>query len=232
MAKIDYQWNEESISNNMGNGETPQLSGRKDLQLARRFFHMLGGITIASLYWFTFTHQQAIHLLGLVACLLYVLEQVRINYSNFSNRFLPITRFFMRAEEQLKESAMIPYAFAVLLTIITFPKPLALIAIYTLAIADPLSAIIGISFGKRKVVSHKTIEGSLAFFFSTLMITLYVLYAITDTNGIILLVVSLIIALLVSIFEMLPLKLDDNLTIPIFTAIISWPICLAFGISV
>ncbi len=142
----------------------PELPTRKNLQLVRRLFHMGAGITIASLYWFTFSHQAAIHTLGLVACLLYVMEQVRINYPEMAARFLPLSKFVMRAEEQLKESAMVPYVFAVLLTIITFPKPLALIAIYTLAIADPLSAIIGIRFGKHKIVSHKSIEGSLAFF--------------------------------------------------------------------
>ena len=43
---------------------------------------------------------------------------------------------FFRAEEQFRESAMTPYVIAILLTILTFPKTIALIAICTLAIAD------------------------------------------------------------------------------------------------
>lgn len=206
------------------------LASRKDLQLARRFFHMGTGVTIATLYWFTFTHQQAIHTLGLVACLLYVTEQVRINYPKLSNRFLPISRFFMRAEEQLKESAMVPYVIAVLLTIITFPKPLALIAIYTLAIADPLSAIIGIRFGKTKIVSHKSVEGSIAFFLSTFLVSLGIFTLTLGGFGPIALILAGLIALLTSIFEMAPIKLDDNLTIPLFTATIGWLLCSLFGV--
>ena len=43
-----------------------------------------------------------------------------------------------RAEEQVREAAMTPFAIAVLLTILAMPKLAALIAIYTLAVADPV----------------------------------------------------------------------------------------------
>jgi dolichol kinase len=117
---------------------------------------------------------------------------------------------------------MIPYAMAVLLSILTFPKPYALIAIYTLAIADPLSAIIGIRFGKHRIVSHKSLEGSAAFFTATFFISFFILYSgETDffwvTTG-----TSLVIALFSSIFEMLPVKLDDNLTIPLAVGFVAW----------
>jgi dolichol kinase len=59
----------------------------------------------------------------------------------------------------------------VLLTLISFPKVVALVAIYTLAVADPLSAIIGIKYGKTKIVKGKSLEGSLAFFTASLIIT-------------------------------------------------------------
>lgn len=233
MAKIDYTWDMEQASSDGDSAGAPsstKLASRKNLQLARRFFHMGAGVTIASLYWFTFTHQQAVHTLGLIACLLYVMEQVRISYPKFANKFLPMTRFVMRAEEQLKESAMVPYVFAVLLTIITFPKPIALVAIYTLAIADPLSAIVGISFGKTKIVEHKSVEGSLAFLVSTFLISLGLFSLTLGGVGVVPITISLLLALLTSAFEMIPLKLDDNLTIPLFTAMTSWVLCALFGV--
>ena len=137
-----------------------------------------------------------------------------------------------RAEEQLKESAMVPYAFAVLLTIITFPKPIALVAIYTLAIADPLSAIFGIKYGKRRIVPHKSLEGSAAFFISTFLITLGVLAVYTGGVSLGIFMVTLAVAFVTSGFEMLPLKLDDNLTIPLFTAFALWILCETFGIYI
>lgn len=244
METINYSWNddennkidEESFiekldSNNEDKSPKDKpLPTRKNLQIARRLFHMGNGCAVATLYWISFNHSQMVHALGTIACVLYVFEQVRINYPEKAQRFLPMTRFIMRAEEQLKESAMVPYAFAVLLTIITFPKPIALVAIYTLAIADPLSAIIGIKYGKRKVVSHKSLEGSAAFFLSTIIISLVVLGAYSGGVSGIVALISLLIAFLASAFEMLPLKLDDNLTIPLFTAFMLWILCESMGV--
>lgn len=226
MGKIDYKWDFDS------QGANNDLPTRKNLQIARRLFHLANGVTVATLYWLSFTHAQAIHILGTIACLLYIAEQIRINYPEKAQKFVPITKFIMRAEEQLKESAMVPYAFAVLLTIITFPKPLALIAIYTLAISDPLSAIIGIKYGKRRVVQHKSIEGSLAFFTSCFIICFIVLGASLSIPTFTLLLISIIISLAASLCEMLPIRIDDNLTIPLFTASFAWIIVLFFGISI
>jgi len=66
----------------------------------------------------------------------------------------------VRAEEQFAKSAMIPYAIAVLLTILSVPKPAALVAVYTLAIADPAAAVVGITWGRRKISENKSLEGS------------------------------------------------------------------------
>lgn len=239
MDKINYSWDREDIDNvnnieveQLQKEETVSLSTRNNLQIPRRLFHMSCGVVVASVYFLIFSHQQMIYSLGTIACVLYVVEQIRINYPELATKILPITRFIIRAEEQLKESAVIPYAFAVLLTIITFPKPISLVAIYTLAIADPLSAIIGIKFGKHRVVSHKTLEGSLAFFLSTFFITTSVLAIYLGGLSGSIFGLAFLLALMVSIFEMLPLKLDDNLTIPLFTAFSFWILIKVFGVPV
>jgi dolichol kinase len=222
-------WDEKTVEENTYNN-VEALPTRNNLQIPRRLFHMANGSVIATLYWLSFSHSQMIRFLGTIACLLYVAEQIRINYPQVSAKFLPITKFVMRAEEQLKESAMVPYAFAVLLTIITFPKPIALVAIFTLAIADPMSAIIGIRFGKRKIVSHKSLEGSAAFFISTLIISNIILFNFVDASDGMIILLSLLIAFFTSCFEMIPLKIDDNLTIPLFVSFIMWMLFESFGI--
>lgn len=207
--------------------EEPALQAtRNNFQLGRRFFHASMGILVASTYKAFLTHQQIVYILGTAACLLYFMEQIRINYPEFSKRFAVLGRYLLRAEEQIKESAAIPYAMAILLTILTFPQTIAVGAIFTLAIADPLSAIIGIRFGKRRVVPNKSLEGSIAFMIATFCCLSYVLMdaegAYTWQIG----VVAFFVSFLCAIFEMFPLKVDDNLTIPLFTAftlaIFSW----------
>ena len=155
---------ESSPKNNVNSDikvEAPNKT-RKDLQIPRRLFHFGCGVTSGLIYQIFLTHQQAVYILGIAASLMYVIEQLRINYPN-TKILKQLNRYFLRAEEQLKESAAIPYIMALLLTIISFPKSIALVAIYTLATADPLSAIIGIRFGKRKIVKEKSVEGLLPF---------------------------------------------------------------------
>lgn len=245
MDNINYSWESDNLNDlsdqdNIDNDKNTEssekveinLSTRKNLQLARRLFHMANGVGIATVYLISLTHQQMIHFLGTLLCLLYIVEQVRISYPETANKLLPITKFIIRAEEQLKESAMLPYTIAVLLTIITFPKPIALVAIYTLALADPLSAIIGIKYGKNRIVEHKSLEGSAAFFISTFICSLIILSGYQGAYTYTITFISFLIALLSSAFEMVPLKLDDNLTIPLSTAFMLWILCSLFGVII
>ena len=204
---------------------------RNDLQLGRRLFHMVNGVSTATAYALLFTHEQVIHIFGTIACIVYILDRVRMAYPVAVARRAPwMNRLFLRAEEQVRESAMIPYAIAVLLTILTVPKLAALIAIYTLAIADPLAALVGIRHGRRRLAPNRTLEGSLAFFGSTLAIAAAVLGWGTDASVLAIVGTSLMIALAAAVFEVLPLRIDDNLTIPLFVGFASWIIAALFGV--
>jgi len=214
------------------NGNEPTAT-RKSLQLPRRLFHCSMGIGVGLIYQFFLTHSRAIYILGTFACLVYILEQIRISYPELSNKIGIINKYMFRAEEQLKESAGVPYVMGLLLTLISFPKVVALVAIYTLAVADPMSAIIGIKYGKTKIVSHKSLEGSLAFFIATFVVSFLVF--LWWTNSLMLGTItaaSFLIALIASGFEMIPLRLDDNLTIPLFTAGLTLLLCSLLSIPV
>lgn len=207
------------------------MPSRSDFQLGRRFFHLANGMVVATAYALFFTHERAIYTLGTVACLIYLFEQIRIAYPHLSQKMEWLSRLLLRAEEQVKESSMVPYVIATLLTILTFPKMIALIAIYTLAVADPLSALVGIRFGKHKIVSGKSLEGSSAFFVATFAICLGVLQGFNHPASLMQQMgFSFFVAFFGSVFEMLPIRIDDNLTIPISIGFIGWLASLLFAV--
>ena len=221
--------NEESESDSK---ETENLTAtRSSLQLPRRMVHMGMGAFIALVYHFLLTHERAIYILGTCACTVYIIEQIRTSYPEYMAKFDVIFKHIFRAEEQLKESAGVPYIMALLLTILSFPKPIALVAILTLAVADPLSAIIGIRFGKHKWAVSKSMEGSAAFFISTLVISTTILLHFTDAYWGWVVLLTFISSLVISVFELIPLRIDDNLTIPLFTAFILWIFGAFIGIT-
>ena len=204
---------------------------RHDLQLGRRLFHVLNGVSTATAYAVLFTHEQVIHIFGTIACVVYVVDRVRIAYPEAIARRAPwVNRLFVRAEEQVRESAMIPYAIAVLLTVLTVPKRAALVGIYTLAIADPLAAIVGIRYGRRRIAHNRSLEGSLVFFTATLLIAGLVLGWGTDVPALAIVWASGTIGLAAAVCEVLPLRIDDNLTIPLFVGFATWIVAALFGL--
>lgn len=192
---------------------------------------MCGGLVVAFFYHYFLTHQQAIYILGTSACIVYIFEQVRTSYPEYADKFEFIMKNLFRAEERLKESAGVPYAMALLLTILSFPKPIALVGIMTLAISDPLSAIVGITKGKHKWGKGKSVEGSAAFFLSSFLINWGVLSVFAEATVGKIVGISLLGSLLISAFELIPLRLDDNLTLPLVSAFSLWILCGLFGIG-
>jgi dolichol kinase len=142
-----------------------------------------------------------------------------------------VNRVFVRAEEQVRESAMTPFAIAVLLTILAVPKLAALVAIYTLAIADPLAAIVGIRFGRRRLAEHRTVEGTLAFLIATVAIAALVLRWGSDATALPIAGSAAAIGLIAAGCELLPLRIDDNLTIPIVVGFATWAAAALFGVG-
>jgi diacylglycerol kinase (CTP) len=190
------------------------------------------GVSVATAYAVLFTHAQVVHVFGTIACLVYIVDRVRIAYPEVLARRAPwVNRVLVRAEEQVRESAMTPYAIAVLLTILSVPKPAALIAIYTLAIADPAAAVVGITWGRRRLGPERSLEGSLAFFGATLAIALAVLATFVDAPATLVVAMALVIALGAAACEILPLRIDDNMTIPLFVGFATWIVAAAFGIA-
>jgi len=204
---------------------------RHDLQLGRRVFHLFNGVATATAYALFFTHEQVIHVFGAIACVVYIVDRVRIAYPEVVERRAPwVNRFFVRAEEQVRESAMIPYAIAVLLTIITVPKPAAIVGICTLAIADPLAAVVGIRLGRRRITGNRSLEGSLAFFAATAGIVAVVLHWSTVAAPGTIAGAAVAIGAAATGCELLPLRIDDNLTIPIVVGFATWTITALLGV--
>jgi len=204
---------------------------RNDTQLGRRLFHLVNGVTSATAYALLFTHEQVVRIFGAVACIVYIVDRIRIAYPRAVARYAPwVNRTFVRAEEQVRESAMTPFAIAVLLTILTVPKLAALVAIYTLAVADPLAAVVGIRFGRRRITDNRSVEGSLAFFAATVTIAALVLHCGTTAPALAIGAAAGTIGLAATACELLPLRIDDNLTIPIFVGFTTWGIATLFGL--
>lgn len=108
-----------------------------------------------------------------------------------------------------------------LLTIIFFEKSIAITVLLFTVFGDAISAIIGVKYGKIKLFGGKTLEGSLSFFLICIALGLVLIYLprlrISHTLNLFLILFG---AAAAAFMELLPLRVDDNLSVPIFSGIV------------
>lgn len=98
------------------------------------------------------------------------------------------------------------FLLASVLVIWLFPKPIAMVSVLILIISDTCAAWVGKGIG-RVAIFTKTLEGSLAFLFSAFLIV----WSYPGLNRL----SGSLAALGATVIELLPIPIDDNLTIPL-----------------
>jgi dolichol kinase len=117
----------------------------------------------------------------------------------------------LREEEKPTLMGSTYFLFSSILTILLFPKPIAIASLLILILSDTAAALVGKGIGKVSIFG-KTLEGTLAFFFSSLLIVW--IYPDLDRFS------GILAALGATVIEVLPIPLDDNLTIPLIAGTI------------
>ena len=135
------------------------------------------------------------------------IEVFRLNHPRIRGVFRHFFGELLRNHEEASLLGSTYLLIAVLLTIHLFDKPVAVLALAFLILGDTVAAIVGKSIGKHKLLGGKTVEGSLACFLMCLGLSLLM-------PGIPFFV-GLVGATTATIFELLPIPLDDNFRIPL-----------------
>ena len=152
-------------------------------------------------------------LIGLVGLLN---ELLRLNNKNINALYLKLVKPFARKEEINKFSGLTYYAFGVAVTFYFFSWDLANLAIWYLIFGDPIGALFGKIFGKRKITENKSWVGCLSFYITCLIVTIIYLN-LTESSRQQNIVFIFTAPLIGAVSEFLVIK-DDNLSIPIISA--------------
>ena len=120
----------------------------------------------------------------------------------------------LREEEKPTLMGSTYFLFSTLLVILLFPKSIAITSLLILSISDTAAALVGKGIGKIRIFK-KTLEGTGAFFITSLLIV-WVYPGLDRLSG-------SLAAFGATVVEILPIQLDDNLTIPLVAgAIMFW----------
>jgi dolichol kinase len=107
------------------------------------------------------------------------------------------------------------FMIAAFLSVLYLPGPIAISNLYFLVFGDAFSAFVGKNFGKVPVLPGKTLEGMLAGIAANIIVAL-----LLNLHFSISFEILLVGVLLGSAIEVLPLKIDDNLTVGLIPGIV------------
>ena len=198
----------------------PQLSGSspKGLdpgELKRKGLHV-STFVIPLLYLnHAVSRREASFALTLAMAVLIVIELARMQTRSFGGFFRDLFRDQLRSHEA---SALLGGTYEILgflLCILAFERPVAVAACEFLVLGDAAAALVGKAIGRYRVFD-KTLEGSVACF----VVCALVGWALSTYAPGLPLRVALAGALAASVFELLPIPLDDNLKIPLSSGLI------------
>ncbi len=159
---------------------------------------------------------RAVFLIGAASILvaLLLLEVIRLRFATVNRWFILLFRPVMREREFAALAASIYISLSALVTFLLFEREVAIVAMCFLAAGDPLSGIVGGRFGKMRIL-NKSVEGHLTCFVSSLAVGLLLGWLILDISP----VVVLVGAFSAAFIQAVPLPLNDNLTIPLFSGL-------------
>ena len=129
------------------------------------------------------------------------------------NRWL-FERFkgFTKEKERDRVSSTTLFLTAAAVTIILFPRGVAMPALLFLTFGDPVAEIVGVNYGKLKVLRGKTLEGTLAGAAACFLAGACLLPVKSLGLTIPVLLVG---AAAAALTELMPFPVDDNFTIPL-----------------
>lgn len=144
-----------------------------------------------------------------------IIDIIRLKNERINDFLFRILHSFLKEKERNTASTTSLFLISTTLTIFLFTRKIAILAILFAIIGDLFAEIFGTLYGEHKIYKYKTLEGSFACFISCLISgLLFRDFTPIFTN---LIVMG---SLAATVTELLSVKVDDNLTMPIFTALI------------
>jgi len=183
-------------------------------ELVRKSIHLSSSLVPVS-YLFV-SRDLAVIVLGISALVLFSIDLLRKWNQPFRHFYHKFIGHILREHEvQYDRHVFTGGTYIILaffLCVLIFPKPLAITSMFVVIFCDSFAAIIGKSKGKHYILK-KTLEGSSAFFITGVIIILLTPKVTSSGNEY---YIGIAAVFLSTVFELLPLKIDDNISTPLF----------------
>ena len=178
---------------------------------ARKIFHSLSAILVIPTLMLPDPQRKLFFIVIFLIVLL--IDTLRLNNRGFRRLFLVFFKDILKREEFRVYSGATFLFFAVMLLNLLFSKEVAAFSLLLLTISDPLASIMGIYMKPRvRLFGDKTLWGFIGFLLGGFSISLFFHHIPWEAK-----IIAVITGALV---ELLSFGIDDNLLIPIGSAVV------------
>jgi glycerol-3-phosphate acyltransferase PlsY len=199
---------------------------KKPFQGFRKLYHVLAS-SLFPLFYLYLPFQMdgttcRLFLLGATgACFLFsfLLDILRLMDKEFNSRFMKLFSLLIRDSEEQRLNGTTFLCLAFFLVILLFPARIAITSMFFLSLGDAAAELWGKNFGRIKLFG-KSLEGTGAFF----LVSLGIAFALWHSWP-----VALAGALAGALIELLSFEWDDNITVPVGSALVLWLVTLFMG---
>jgi dolichol kinase len=195
-------------------------------EIVRKGIHLFS-LSIPVIYFFI-SRQLALYLLLPITVAFVAVDMARYYIPPVSRWFYRWFGWLLRQHETDTNRKRLNGASNVLISaslcVLLFPKVIAINAFTILIISDTAAALLGRRFGRHRFLA-KSLEGSVAFFVSAVIV---ILIAPKVSRIPAEYVIGIVAAVIGTVIEALPVRIDDNLTIPLAVGFSLWWLYMLF----
>ena len=189
------------------------ISTRVKLIQPKRKLYRLAGFIIPLLYFFT-NKSLVLNIIFIALIVFITLDVLRLLRSKFNHELFDKLKALLKPKEENTVSTTTLFLVSAILTLSFSQKEVAIISIIFFLVGDTVAEIFGKVYRDLKI-GRKSVEGSLACFSSCIIIGSLL---INPLNISIFFVIKA--AFFASLIELASQKIDDNLTMPVGTALL------------
>lgn len=189
----------------------PPLEEKKQQEINWRLFLRPAAI-IFVIHYYHSTRPSSLVLVGSVALFFLLLDISRLILKNVNIFFFKKIKELYKEKEFKAFSSISLFLVGIFLSFLFFEKEIAILAVTYLIFGDFFSKFFGIHFGKTSIFD-KTLEGSLAHFTACLITAYLATHFLSFSRP-----VAILGAMVATIVELLPLRVNDNFSVPLLSA--------------
>ena len=179
-------------------------------EIARKLIHLASAVIPLSYIYIINDLIIMLCILSLFVVFSFFIEILRRDHFKYSKIFLRFFGFMLRDNEKKDKLTGATWVFlGALFTFILIPYPFSILALLFLSVGDTFAAIIGISFPYIKI-GNKTLSGFFAGFISSILVGICFNLPVS-------IYILIFGALMASVIEIIPISVNDNITIPLFS---------------